>query len=72
MIQWQDKRWNATVIHCKVPLADMFGYVTDLRSNTQWRAQSTMQFSHYDKVPEWLAKKIIEDRSWKIKKMDEE
>lgn len=71
MIQWQDKRWNATVIHCKVPLADMFGYVTDLRSNTQWRAQSTMQFSHYDKVPEWLAKKIIEDRSWKVKKMDE-
>jgi elongation factor G len=72
MIQWQTQRWNATVIAAKVPLSEMFGYVTDLRSNTQWRAQSTMQFSHYDKVPEGIAKKIIEERSGKLKKMDEE
>lgn len=72
MIQWQSQRWNATVIECKVPLSEMFGYVTDLRSNTQWRAQSTMQFSNYDKVPEAIAKKIIDERSGNVKKMDEE
>ncbi len=72
MIQWQSQRWNATVVECKVPLAEMFGYVTDLRSNTQWRAASTMQFSNYEKVPEAIAKKIIDERSGNIKKMDEE
>lgn len=72
MIQWQSQRWNATVVECKVPLAEMFGYVTDLRSNTQWRAASTMQFSNYEKVPEVIAKKIIDERSGNIKKMDEE
>ncbi len=72
MIQWQSQRWNATVVECKVPLSEMFGYVTDLRSNTQWRASSTMQFSNYDKVPEAIAKKIMDERSGNIKKMDEE
>ncbi len=72
MIQWQSQRWNATVVECKVPLSEMFGYVTDLRSNTQWRAQSTMQFSNYEKVPEAIAKKIMDERSGNIKKMDEE
>lgn len=72
MIQWQDKRWNATVIDAKVPLSEMFGYATDLRSNTQWRANYTMQFASYEKVPENVSKKIIEERSGKVKKMDEE
>ena len=45
----------------------MFGYSTDLRSNTQGRAQYTMQMSNYEKVPEALAKKIIADRSGSIK-----
>lgn len=72
MIQWQSQRWNATVVECKVPLSEMFGYVTDLRSNTQWRASSTMQFSNYEKVPEGIAKKIMDERSGNIKKMDEE
>jgi len=72
MIQWQTQRWNATVVECKVPLSEMFGYVTDLRSNTQWRAASTMQFSNYEKVPDGLAKKIMDERSGNIKKMDEE
>lgn len=72
MIQWQTQRWNATVVECKVPLSEMFGYVTDLRSNTQWRASSTMQFANYEKVPEAIAKKIIDERSGKMKKMDEE
>ncbi|MFZ2150684.1 MAG: elongation factor G [Candidatus Absconditicoccaceae bacterium] len=72
MIQGQSQRGNATVVECKVPLAEMFGYVTDLRSNTQGRAASTMQFSNYEKVPEAIAKKIIDERSGNIKKMDEE
>jgi elongation factor G len=72
MIQWQDKRWNAAVIKAKVPLAEMFGYTTDLRSNTQWRAQSSMTFSSYEKVPENVAQKIIAERSGKIKAMDAE
>ena len=72
MIQGQDKRWNGAVIKAKVPLSEMFGYATDLRSNTQGRANYTMQFSSYEKVPENVAKKIIEERSGKVKKMDEE
>ena len=45
----------------------MFGYSTDLRSNTQGRAQYTMQMSNYEKVPEALAKKIIADRAGNVK-----
>ena len=72
MIQGQDKRGNGAVVRARVPLSEMFGYTTDLRSNTQGRAQSTMTFSTYEKVPEGVAKKIIEERSGKIKKMDED
>ncbi len=72
MIQGQDKRGNAAVIKAKVPLSEMFGYTTDLRSNTQGRAQSSMSFASYEKVPDNVAKKIIEERSGKIKAMDAE
>lgn len=72
LILWQAPRWNATVIEAKVPLSEMFGYSTDLRSNTQWRAQYTMQMSHYEKVPENISRQIIEERSGKIKAMDAE
>ena len=47
-----EPRGNATVISATVPLANMFGYINNLRSATQGRAQYTMQFSHYDKVPQ--------------------
>ncbi len=47
-----EKRGNATVIDANVPLANMFGYVNTLRSMSQGRAQYTMQFSHYEKVPQ--------------------
>ena len=47
-----DKRGNATVINSMVPLANMFGYVNNLRSMTQGRAQYTMTFDHYEKVPQ--------------------
>ena len=72
IILGQTPRGSATAIQAKVPLSEMFGYVTDLRSNTQGRAAFTMEFSNYDKVPEGLAKKIIEERAGKIKGMDEE
>ena len=47
-----DKRGNATVINAMVPLANMFGYVNNLRSMSQGRAQYTMFFDHYEKVPQ--------------------
>ena len=47
-----EARGNATAISATVPLANMFGYINNLRSSTQGRAQYTMQFSHYDKVPQ--------------------
>ncbi len=47
-----DKRGNAAVINAMVPLANMFGYVNTLRSMSQGRAQYTMQFDHYDRVPQ--------------------
>jgi len=62
----------ATAIAAKVPLSEMFGYATDLRSNTQGRAAFSMEFSNYEKVPAMIEKKIIEERAGKVKKMDEE
>jgi elongation factor G len=67
IILGQTPRGNATAISAKVPLAEMFGYSTDLRSNTQGRAQFTMQMSNYERVPEQVAKKIIAERSGKVK-----
>jgi elongation factor G len=58
-IQGMDPRGNAQVIRANVPLATMFGYVNTLRSMTQGRAQYTMTFSHYDEVPQNVAKEII-------------
>ena len=50
-IQGQDMRGNANVINAMVPLANMFGYVNNLRSMSQGRANFTMQFDHYEQVP---------------------
>ncbi|RNJ51001.1 elongation factor G [Methylocystis hirsuta] len=57
-IQGQDMRANAVVINSMVPLANMFGYVNQLRSFTQGRASYTMQFDHYEQVPEAESKKV--------------
>ncbi|RME65000.1 MAG: elongation factor G, partial [Alphaproteobacteria bacterium] len=57
-IQGTDSRGNAQVIEALVPLANMFGYVNQLRSMTQGRAQYTMQFSHYDEVPSNVAAEV--------------
>jgi elongation factor G len=56
----QDMRANAAVINAMVPLANMFGYVNNLRSGTQGRANFTMQFDHYEQVPANVAKEIQE------------
>ena len=52
-------RAGAQVISAKIPLSEMFGYATDLRSRTQGRGTFTMQFSHYNEVPNSIAEKII-------------
>jgi elongation factor G len=57
-IQGQDMRANAVVIDAMVPLANMFGYVNQLRSFSQGRANYTMQFDHYEQVPEGESKKV--------------
>ena len=57
-IQGTDSRGNAQVVEAMVPLANMFGYVNELRSFSQGRAQYTMQFSHYDEVPANVAEEV--------------
>lgn len=55
----QEARGNALVLTAYVPLSEMFGYATDLRSNTQGRGTSTMTFDHYEEVPKSIADDII-------------
>ncbi len=57
-----ESRAGAQIIRADVPLGEMFGYATDLRSKTQGRATFTMQFDHYEKVPAQLAEEIIKKR----------
>ncbi|MEM6539481.1 MAG: elongation factor G, partial [Pseudomonadota bacterium] len=57
-IQGTETRGVATVINAFVPLANMFGYVSSLRSSTQGRAQYTMQFDHYEQVPQAIADEV--------------
>ena len=57
-ISGQENRGNAIAIDCKVPLANMFGYINTLRSMSSGRAQFTMQFSHYDPVPSNISEEI--------------
>ncbi len=57
-IQGMDSRAGAQVINAHVPLAQMFGYSTDLRSKTQGRATYTMQFAHYEPVPQAISEEI--------------
>jgi elongation factor G len=57
-VQGTDSRGNAQVITAMVPLANMFGYINTLRSMTQGRAQYTMQFDHYEQVPQAIADEV--------------
>ena len=58
-IQGTDQRGNAQVVTAFVPLANMFGYVSNLRGMSQGRAQFTMQYDHYEPVPQVVADEVI-------------
>ncbi|MDX6605332.1 MAG: elongation factor, partial [Solirubrobacterales bacterium] len=62
-VQGQEQRGNALAVQAFVPLGEMFGYATDLRSSTQGRANYTMQFERYEEVPGNIAEEIVEHRS---------
>jgi len=61
-IQAMEQRQGLRVITALVPLAEMFGYATDLRSRTQGRAVYTMEFSHYEEVPATVAEQVLQGR----------
>jgi elongation factor G len=58
-VQHMEARGNAQVITCKVPLSEMFGYATDLRSMTQGRANYTMQFAAYEQAPKSVSEEVV-------------
>jgi elongation factor G len=58
-VQGMNMRGAGRVITAQVPLSEMFGYATDIRSKTQGRATYTMQFAHYEEVPKNIAEQII-------------
>jgi elongation factor G len=58
-VEGMEQRGTSHVVKAQVPLGEMFGYATDLRSRTQGRATYTMQFDSYQQVPESIAEEII-------------
>ena len=62
-VEGMEARGNAQVVTAKVPLSEMFGYATDVRSNTQGRATYTMVFERYEEVPPNIAEKVVEARA---------
>ncbi len=62
-VESQQRRGNAHQVRALVPLAEMFGYATSLRSNTQGRGNYTMHFSHYEPAPKSIAERIVEKRN---------
>jgi elongation factor G len=60
MVEGMGDRSGSKVIKAKVPLSEMFGYVTDLRTISSGRATSTMEFSHFEEAPKNIAKEVIE------------
>lgn len=65
-IEEMSDRGQAKIIACYVPLSEMFGYATELRSASQGRASYGMEFDHYNEVPSNIAIKIREDRGFKL------
>jgi elongation factor G len=59
-IQGITPRQNAQVVRAHVPLSEMFGYATALRSLSQGRAVFTMQFDHYEEIPQTVSEKMLE------------
>ncbi len=70
LVEGMDDRGMAKVVHAKVPLSEMFGYTTTLRSMTEGRASMTMEFDHYDVVPPNVAMEIKKARG--VKDIEEE
>jgi len=70
MLEGMDSRANLQVIKAKVPLSEMFGYVTQLRSLSSGRATSTMEFSHYSPAPNNIAEEVIAKNKGKVKVED--
>ncbi|NCG30603.1 MAG: elongation factor G [Bacteroidetes bacterium] len=66
VVEGMDDRAGSKVIKAKVPLSEMFGYVTQLRTITSRRATSTMEFSHYDEAPKHIAKEVIDEVKGKL------
>jgi elongation factor G len=64
--QGMEARGGAQIIRCEVPLAEMFGYATDLRSRTQGRGSFTMHFSHYAEAPSSIAEEVIAKATGKV------
>jgi elongation factor G len=62
-VNGMEQRGNAQVVNAHVPLSEMFGYATDVRSMTQGRATYTMQFDSYEEVPPNIAEKVVEART---------
>ena len=62
-VQGMENRATVQIVRAEVPLANMFGYATDLRSMSQGRATYTMQFSRYAQVPQGIAKEIMEKKN---------
>jgi len=58
-VSGMEARQNAQAVNALCPLSEMFGYATDLRSRTQGRGTFTMQFSHYDEVPQSVAEQVL-------------
>ena len=63
MMEGMEMKHNANVIKAKVPLSEMFGYVTDLRTITSGRATSIMEFSHYAQAPNNITEQIVKAKS---------
>ena len=61
-VQSMEARAGAQVVRAQVPLSEMFGYATDLRSRTQGRGVYTMTFDHYEEVPKNVAEKVISEK----------
>ncbi len=70
-IAGMESKGTARVVKAKVPLSEMFGYVTVLRTISSGRATSSMEFSHFEAVPNNVSKEIIEKASGKLKNEDE-
>jgi elongation factor G len=68
-MEGMDSRAGAQVIKAKVPLSEMFGYVTSLRTITSGRASSTMEFSHYSEVPKNIAEEVVAKAKGKTEKV---